>query len=379
MMPKRSALLLALLTVVACDRAPEELATTEQPSGTGLRYLGGSADGGFSRATEPRQFVFPADHASHPDYRSEWWYFTGNLATSSERHLGFELTFFRFAAAPPSPKAESASAWRSDQVWMAHLAVTDSAGRRFFARERLSREALGVAGATASPLRIWVKDWQAVGEQDGDEVTFRLEARDGSIGLSLDLGSTLPPVAHGDRGLDRKGAGIGNASYYYSLPRLNAAGSVTVDGEVFPVTGLAWMDREWSTSSLEPGIVGWDWFALHLSDGRSLMVYRLRTGSGESSPYSGGSLIGADGRRTALAATDIALTARDHWTSPTTGTRYPIEWRLTIPPAGLDLAISPYLEDQEVNLSVRYWEGAVRAVAAGSKVTAQGYLELAGY
>lgn len=378
-MRKRSALLLALLTVVACDRAPEELATAEQSLNTGLRYLGGSAEAGFARATEPREFVFPADHASHPDYRSEWWYFTGNLATAAGRHFGFELTFFRFAAAPPSPKPDSASAWRSDQVWMAHLAVTDSAGRRFFARERLSREALDLAGATASPLRIWVKDWQAVGEQNGDEVAFRLEARDTSVGLSLDVGATLPPVAHGDRGLDRKGAGVGNASYYYSLPRLSAAGSVTVDGEVFPVTGLAWMDREWSTSSLEPGVIGWDWFALHLSDGRSLMVYRLRTASGESSPYSGGSLIGADGRRTALAATDIALTARDHWTSPTTGVRYPTEWRLAIAPAALDLTISPYLEDQEMNLSVRYWEGAVRAVAAGSDVTAQGYMELAGY
>jgi len=378
-MRKRSALLLALLTVVACDRAPEELATAEQSLNTGLRYLGGSAEAGFARATEPREFVFPADHASHPDYRSEWWYFTGNLATATGRHFGFELTFFRFAAAPPSPKPDSASAWRSDQVWMAHLAVTDSAGRRFFARERLSREALDLAGATASPLRIWVKDWQAVGEQNGDEVAFRLEARDTSVGLSLDVGSTLPPVAHGDRGLDRKGAGVGNASYYYSLPRLSAAGSVTVDGDVFPVTGLAWMDREWSTSSLEPGVIGWDWFALHLSDGRSLMVYRLRTASGESSPYSGGSLIGADGRRTALAATDIALTARDHWTSPTTGVRYPTEWRLAIAPAALDLTIAPYLVDQEMNLSVRYWEGAVRAVAAGSDLTAQGYMELAGY
>jgi predicted secreted hydrolase len=378
-MRKGCAALLALVTVVACERAPQDAAFTEQPSNTGLRYLGGSAEPGFARATEPRAFVFPEDHASHPDYRSEWWYFTGNLATSDERHFGFELTFFRFAAAPPSPKPESASAWRSDQVWMAHLAVTDSAGRRFFARERLSREALELAGATASPLRVWVKNWQAVGEQQGDQVSFRLDARDAAVGLSLDVGSTLAPVAHGDRGLDRKGAGIGNASYYYSLPRLNATGSVTVEGETFPVKGLAWMDREWSTSSLEPGVVGWDWFALHLSDGRSLMVYRLRTTGGGSSPYSGGSLIGVDGRRTALAAADIALTARNHWTSPATGIRYPIEWRLAIPAAAMDITISPYLEDQEVNLSVRYWEGAVRGVAAGSDLTAQGYMELAGY
>jgi predicted secreted hydrolase len=381
MMRRRSGLLVALLSVAACTDAPQDVAVEQPPSNTGLRYLGGEAESGFARAIEPREFVFPEDHASHPDYRSEWWYFTGNLATPTGRHFGFELTFFRFATAPPSQVAESGSAWRTDQIWMAHLAVTDSAGRRFFARERLSREALDLAGATSAPLRVWVEDWSATGEQTDGRLAFRLEARDGPLGLSLDVSSTLPPIANGERGLDRKGASPGNASFYYSVPRLNAAGSITIDDEVFPVTGLAWMDREWSTSSLDPGIVGWDWFALHLSDGRSLMVYRLRTVSGESSPYSGGSIVSTDGRRTALTAADFTLTALDHWSSPATGTRYPIEWRLVIPLAAVDLMLSPYLDDQELNLSVRYWEGAVHAASAGAaeSLTAQGYMELAGY
>jgi predicted secreted hydrolase len=330
---------------------------------------------------EPRDFVFPEDHSSHPDFRSEWWYFTGNLAAHEDRHFGFELTFFRLAAAPPSPRDEADSAWRTEQIWMAHLAVTDSKGRRFVARERLGREALGLAGATALPLRVWVTDWSAAAERTDGGIAFRLDARDDIVSLSLDVSSTLPPVEHGDRGLDRKGAAAGNASYYYSVPRLLASGSITLDGETFPVTGLAWMDREWSTSSLEPGIVGWDWFALHLSDGRSLMFYRLRTATGESSPYSGGSLIGPDGVRTALGATDVTLRALDHWRSSASGVRYPVEWRMTIPRAGLDFTLEPYLDDQEVNLSVRYWEGAVRAAGNGSAdaITAQGYMELAGY
>ncbi|HEY9183309.1 MAG TPA: carotenoid 1,2-hydratase, partial [Gammaproteobacteria bacterium] len=185
-MRKRCPLLAVLLTIAACGNVPQE-AAVEQPSNTGLRYLGGSAESGFARATQPREFVFPADHASHPDYRSEWWYFTGNLATAAGRHFGFELTFFRFAAAPPSPGSEGASAWRTEQIWMAHLAVTDSAGRRFFARERLSREALDLAGATAAPLRVWVQDWSAVGEQRDDMLAFRLEAHDEPVGLSLDV------------------------------------------------------------------------------------------------------------------------------------------------------------------------------------------------
>lgn len=350
------------------------------PQNTGLRLLGSEAADGFARAVAPRELVFPADHGSHPDYRTEWWYFTGNVATAGGRHFGFELTFFRYALAPPSVRAEDASAWRTEQVWMAHFAVTDTAGARFIARERLTREALSLSGAEAAPLRVWVQDWSAAGEA-GDGLAVRLQAQDDAIGLDLGLTSTVAPVAQGDGGLDSKGAGVGNASHYYSVPRLAAQGEITVEGESFAVTGLAWLDREWSTSSLEAGVAGWDWFALHLSDGGSLMFYRLRTESGTSSPFSGGSLVSRDGTRTALAASDVTLTVREHWTSPATGVRYPVAWRIEAPKAGISLDVTPYLKNQELDLSVRYWEGAVHAAGRGPEgaLTAQGYLELAGY
>jgi predicted secreted hydrolase len=191
----------------------------------------------------------------------------------------------------------------------------------------------------------------------------------------------MPHVAQGDRGLDTKGAGPGNASYYYSVPRLAAGGRLTVDGQGFDVSGLAWLDREWSTSSLDPGTEGWDWFALHVSDGSSLMFYRLRTIDGGTSPYSGGMFVSSAGVRTRLAAGDVTLTPIEEWTSDRTGVRYPVAWRLAIPQSGISLEIRPYLEAQELDLSVRYWEGAVRAEGRGSAgpLSAQGYLELAGY
>jgi predicted secreted hydrolase len=375
-------LLAALATLAGCgERAGERDAAHDARENTGLRLLGGEAGDGFARATESRPFAFPRDHAEHPAYRTEWWYFTGNLATPQGRHFGFELTFFRYALAPPTAAANGASAWRSEQVWMAHFAITDTAGRRFFARERITREALGLAGATAEPLRVWVEDWAAAGEGRGDELTVQLTARDDVMGLALRLTATVPHVAQGDRGLDAKGASIGNASHYYSVPRLAAEGSITLEGRSFAVSGLAWLDREWSTSSLDPGIEGWDWFALHLSDGSSLMFYRLRTATGASSPYSKGSLVGADGSRTALSANEVALTVLGDWTSAATGVRYPVAWRMTVPKAGLALDVRPYLESQELNLTVRYWEGAVRVEGRGldGPVSGQGYLELAGY
>jgi len=368
-----------LAVVAACSEVAQEGPVA--PQRTGLRLLGGEAGDGFARATEPRAFVFPADHGPHPEYRTEWWYFTGNLATTSGRHFGFELTFFRYALGPADAARAGASAWRAEQVWMAHFAVTDTEGGRFIARERLTREALGLAGAETDPLRVWVKEWAAAGQGVGDELTLRLDARDDAIALGLDLTSTVGHVAHGNRGLDTKGAGAGNASHYYSVPRLAANGRLTVEGETFTVEGLAWLDREWSTSSLDPGTGGWDWFALHLSDGSSLMFYRLRTQSGEASPYSSGSLLRADGARIPLAASDVELTVLEHWTSGTSGVRYPVAWRLEAPAAGLTLDVQPYLENQELDLSVRYWEGAVRAAGQGpgGALTGQGYLELAGY
>lgn len=372
-------IVIALSLLCACSDKPQE--ERARPANTGLRLLGGETGDGFALAVTPRDFVFPLDHGSHPDFRTEWWYFTGNLETAAERHFGFELTFFRYALAPPRARAPSDSAWRSEEVWMAHFAITDSAGRRFIARERLTRAAFGLAGAEADPLRVWVKDWSATGRASNDELTLRLEARDEGTALSLNLQSTAPPVAQGDRGLDAKGAGYGNASYYYSMPRLEAAGQITVEGESFAVTGLAWLDREWSTSSLEPGTVGWDWFALHLSDGGSLMFYRLRTASGEASRFSGGTLVSADGSQTRLTQSDVELAAFDFWLSPATGVRYPVAWRLVAPRLGVTLEIQPYLEGQELDLSVRYWEGAVRGEGTGpaGPLSTQGYLELAGY
>jgi predicted secreted hydrolase len=377
-MRRAFAMLLLLGALWGCDDPAQE--GSRSRLGTGLRLLGGETGAGFAQATAPRPFVFPADHGSHPEFRTEWWYFTGNLATQKGRHFGFELTFFRYALAPDDVEG-ARSAWRARQVWMAHFAVTDTEGGRFIARERLTREALDLAGASAEPLRVWVKDWSAAGSSTQDELALQLSAQDDAIGLDLALTATVPHVPQGEGGLDPKGGGTGNASHYYSVPRLAAEGALVVEGERFDVAGLAWLDREWSTSSLDAGTEGWDWFALHLSDGSSLMFYRLRTALGTATPFSGGVLVAPDGARTRLSADEVELTVLDEWTSARTGVRYPVAWRLTAIGPGIDLTIRPYLEHQELDLSVRYWEGAVYAEGRGPAgvLTGQGYLELAGY
>jgi len=336
-----------------------------------------SDDAGFARALAPRSFSFPADHGPHPDFRTEWWYYTGNLKTAAGRHFGFQLTFFRIALAPGA--VVRASAWATRQLYVAHFAVTDTAGGRgrFHAVSRTSREALGLAGASASPYRVWLEDWSV----EGDGPSARLRASEADVALDLVVTAAKPVVAQGDRGLSRKGPEPGNASFYYSITRMPARGVVRVGRESFDVSGEAWMDREWSTSALGPALAGWDWFALQLDDGRELMFYLLRRRDGTIDPFSAGTLVAADGTTRALERGDVRVETLAHWTSPRSGVRYPARWRLIVPSVALQLAIAPQLPDQELIVGTRYWEGAVAVTGtAGDRpVAGQGYIELVGY
>jgi len=333
---------------------------------------------GFARVTVPRPFVFPQDHGPHPEYQTEWWYYTGNLDAAGGRHFGFQLTFFRFGLTPKP--AQRSSEWAASSIYMAHFALADVAGQKFYAFERFSRGAAGLAGAQGAPFRVWLEDWAADGSGPG-ALPMRLRASQDGVAIDLTLEGGKPVVLQGDRGLSHKSPEPGNASYYYSLTRMPTRGALRVGQETFDVAGLSWMDREWSTSALGPDQVGWDWFALQLDDARDVMVYRLRRRDGTIDAHSAGALIAADGATRPLAVGDVTVDALDHWTSPRSGVRYPSRWRLAIADAALTLEITPRLADQELIVGTRYWEGAVRAegTAAGRPVGGRGYVELVGY
>ncbi|HZF13984.1 MAG TPA: lipocalin-like domain-containing protein [Thermoanaerobaculia bacterium] len=372
--------LLALLCLAATACRPERPRDLKARLSVAESLRGPVAEG-FAQVLAPRAFRFPADHGPHPEFRTEWWYYTGNLATQAGRRFGFQLTFFRHALSPHPP--ERASRWAASQVYLAHFALTDVEGGRFHSFERLERGALGLAGAEALPFRVWLGDWSSrlAGGPEGVSTATPMHLRaaahaadTASIDLTLEAGK--PPVLEGDHGLSRKGAEPGQASYYYSLSRMPAAGTVGVGGERFAVSGLAWMDREWSTRSLGRDQVGWDWFALQLADGREVMLYRLRRRDGSVDPSSSGTLIAADGSSRPLSLADFRLETSGSWTSPRSGARYPARFRLRLPAAGLDLDVRPLLADQELDTSFRYWEGAV---AVAGTVAGSGYVELTGY
>lgn len=342
------------------------------------RLLGAADTAGYARAVEPRAFDFPADHGPHPAFRTEWWYFTGNLKDRDGRRFGYQLTFFRNAISPDS--LQTGSSWRARDIYMAHFAVTDATGARFHAFERFARAAQELAGASADPFRVWVEDWSAAAVGAGSTFPIRLNASEARFALDLVLQRGKPPVAQGDRGLSQKGPQPGNASHYYSLTRMPTQGTIAISGRRFAVSGLSWMDREWSTSALSDGQEGWDWFALQLDDGSEVMLYRIRRSGGGTDPFSGGVVVPPAGDATPLSAADFRLSVLDRWTSGT-GAEYPSRWRLRIPEQRVDLEITPATPDQELNLAVRYWEGAVdvRGVRGGAAVRGRGYVELTGY
>lgn len=331
---------------------------------------------GFARAVEPRPFRFPREHGEHPEYRNEWWYFTGNLHSDNGQRFGYQVTFFRFSLKPPGSD-RSPSSWADNPVWMAHVALTDSAGKRHLAEERLVRTGPGLAGAEREPFRVWVEDWQLAGSGTTFPWHIQVSAREFHIDLELTADPAIGVVLQGDQGLSRKSAEPGNASYYYSYPRMQTRGQITLDGTPVAVQGNSWFDREWGTSALAADQTGWDWFSLQLGGGESLMYYQLRDSQGKPDSFSAGTLISALGATTPLSRDDVELTPQRWWQSPT-GRRYPVEWRLHLKPLNRTLTVKPELDGQEMNLSVRYWEGAME-VYEQEQLTGRGYLEMTGY
>ncbi len=357
-----------------------------------LSVLRAADQPGFAQVAVARRFEFPRDHGPHPEFRHEWWYLTGQLRGADDAMFGFELTFFRLGLrAPPVPQpaaptvgsasdSASDSDWRARQVYAAHFAITDIGRGQFFYATRYARDALGLAGAQSQPFAVHVDDWSLTQATDAGALHWQLQAADGDYQLQLDLRGTQAPVLNGDAGLSRKANAVGAASYYYSMPRLQAVGRISRQGASIPVTGFAWLDREWGSGSLGADQQGWDWFALDLDDGAALMFYALRDWDGRRDAHSAGTYIDAAGHATPLTNDDVDIEVLRGWRSPRGGL-YPAQWNLTVRSLGLQLQVTPLLADQELATQPRYWEGAVQVAGRrrGAAISARGYVELVGY
>jgi len=341
----------------------------------------------WKQAAPDYAWSFPADHEPHPDYRSEWWYFTGHLASASDpsRRFSYQFTIFRIGVNPGREK--SRSRWASRQLLMGHAAVTDLANGRHLFSDVVYRESpllatfgtgkhlantLGPAGSTGT----WTLGWNGAG--------FEFSARDDAqdFGFSLKTSPLKPLILEGPNGYSRKTESGSAASLYYSFTRLRTSGSLRVAGSSQAVTGESWMDKEFGSGQLGPDQVGWDWFSLQFADGRELMLYVLRDKSGRPS-FAHATAVDAKGRTRFLKAADFHISVEDHWRSPLTGGDYPSRWKIEIPSEGRNFVLIPRLADQENRgrrlKSMAYWEGSVDILDADRRPLGQGFVELTGY
>jgi predicted secreted hydrolase len=337
------------------------------------------ADGPWRQASPGFGFEFPRDHASHPDYKIEWWYYTGNLASGDGKRFGYQVTFFRIGV---ESQPKNPSRWAVRDLFMTHFAITViSASQHRFA-ERMNRAGVGWAGADSSRYRAWNQDWEAHIDVEGNH---QLKAADRDMKLALVLSEGKKPVIHGERGISQKGAAAGNASHYYSLTRMPTRGTITLGTETYSVEGDSWMDHEFGTSFLEKEQTGWDWFSLQLDDGSDLMLFQLRRSDGSLDRHSSGTWVGVNGQSASLLAGDFTLKPGKTWLSKASGARYPVSWELEVPRHELRLLLSTRVENQELrteqSTGVTYWEGVIEVQGnrGGRPVMGRGYLEMTGY
>ncbi len=343
----------------------------------------------FKRALPGRTFSFPQDHFSHPEFKTEWWYYSGHLhpPDQDKQSFGYQFTFFRTGLRRDAK--EQKSKWSIRDLYFAHLALTDESKKKFEYREKISRGSLGEAGASPSttsvkPFRVWIEDWSLEGKGPMMR-NHLLKAGDKEFGIELELTPEKNPVVHGQNGISRKAEGEGYASHYYSISRLRTNGKIIIRGNEVAVQGTSWMDHEFGSSQLREYQVGWDWFSIQLDDGIDLMLYQLRHKDGKIDLYSSGTIIFPDGNHQHLPLKEFQIDVLEKWRSPKSGASYPSGWKIKVPDHRIELVLNPTVKDQELitreSTRVTYWEGSVNVEGKYGDVPVKGvgYAELTGY
>ncbi|MEM7130987.1 MAG: lipocalin-like domain-containing protein [Chloroflexota bacterium] len=376
-------LLILALSLVSCNPPSGRLASSNVVEALSLG--GGDL---FERPLEPYPFTFPADHGPHPQYKTEWWYYTGMLKGEQDNQFGYQLTFFRSALTPQAE--DRLSELSTNQIFMAHFAITDVNANRHVSFERYGRGDNQLAGAIGEPrYQVWLDGWSVEEVEPGLQELNAAVAEDGeTFALSLTMTENRM-LLHGDQGLSQKGPEKGNANYYYSLVQMDSVGTVRINDETYEVSGQSWMDHEFGTSELHGDITGWDWFSVTLEDGTAIMFGEFHNAQGErlnatnleANAVFDGTIGLLSGEQHSLGPNSFTLTVLDEWTSPLTQITYPFKWQVLFPEYNLELLIEPLIADQEMDVSFVYYEGATSITGShnGAPISGHGYVELTGY
>ncbi len=334
----------------------------------------------FRPALPGYEYSFPRDFYSHDDFRIEWWYYTGHLEDDTGRSFGYQLTFFRVALDEKS-KVNNSSQWKIDHIYFAHMTLSDISNNKFYFFERINRAGLGQAGAASDQLKVWNEDWSL----SSSGQAHHLKAQEREVKFDLKLTPSKPLVIHGKDGISQKGEASANASHYFTFTRMRTEGKVTLKDKTYRVTGISWMDHEFSSNQLSDGQIGWDWFSVQLDNNTELMIYQIRKRNGAIEQNSSGTWVDTNARSMHLILSDYSIQSDRQWISERSGTSYPARWTLEVPKHGIRLEVAPEMENQELynlrSIATSYWEGSVKVSGTvnGESVKGKGYVELVGY
>ncbi len=330
-----------------------------------VQTLQGLSSEGFSPVVKEKGITFPQDHGEHVKYRTEWWYITANLTAKGGKRFGLQWTIFRLADRPDHGQ----KGWESPQRYMAHLVVSD--GSKTWQFERFSRGGIGQAGVEGQPFHAWLDNWSL--KSIGNRLfPARLSFSDAGVLGQFRIHNEGVFVKQGENGYSLKNHEGTQASYYYSAPFLQLSGNLVLDGRTYSVSGSGWFDHEWSTDMLAESQKGWDWFSIHLDDGRALMISQVRNEKKRGHIF--GSLALPNGQYRTLSAKDIQIVPLRY--SKVNGKVLPLEWRIDVPKEGIRLTVSAWNKDQWLNFRFPYWEGGI--TVTGSQ-KGEGFMELTGY
>lgn len=380
--------------------ASEVKQSKQQSVGTDMKDSHDSSQlfGGYKKALPGYKYKFPFDHGSHPEFKTEWWYFTGHLSSASrsrdKREFGYELTFFRVGNKKDGQKEKTSgkeNAWSVNDLYLAHFAISDINNKKFVFYDKINRSGINYAGAKPGGLDVHLENWyvrQRKSVHGGEEI--ELYAKSGGDSIKLNLGSLKQATIHGIDGVSQKASCLGCASHYYSLTRLKTNGVITIAGNSYPVSGNTWMDHEFGSNQLTSEQIGWDWFAIQIEgesvdDDSEIMLYVMRRQDGSLDLSSSGTIIFQNGSCRHLLAQDFKIVPTAYWQSPNTLAKYPASWNISIPKYGLELKVTPRFENQELNTKnstgVTYWEGACKVEGRQQMRFLKGkaYVELTGY
>jgi len=314
-----------------------------------------------------KKITFPRDENAH-NLIVEWWYLNGNLEDQKGNSYAFMDCLFRV-----HPKiVDKIPRLAKRHIYFSHWVFSDIKKRKFdystspviVSNDSFNKKLLYIKYKKFLPLKIINSKFEEI-----SPFIYRLN----SGPLDLTLISQKKPLLEGKKGYVHLNT---KSTYYYSLTNLKATGTIKIGKKQIPVQGKVWLDHQWANSGAS--LDKWIWFSIQLDNNTEIVCFEFDDKKVKTR-YAG--LI--DRNNKTSHTSNITFTSNKHsYKSKTTGSTYPLTWKIKIPKLKANLTIKPMIRHQEVIFAnINYWEGpiTISGTLKSKKVKGKGFMELVGF